>query len=100
MKSGLKIKWSEEATNNLDNIIAWLETNWTQKELRKFFQKFEKQLLILSLFPEAYPVAWAKKRIHRCVFTKSLTIYYSVNEDNLELLSIFDTRQLPSKAKI
>jgi hypothetical protein len=65
MKSGLKIKWSEEAINNLDNIIAW-----------------------------------AKKRIHRCVFTKNLTIYYKVNENNLELLSIFDTRQHSSKARI
>jgi len=100
MKSGLKIKWSEEAINNLDNIIAWLESNWTHKELRNLFRKFEKQLMILSLFPEAYPVAWAKKRIHRCVFTKNLTIYYKVNENNLELLSIFDTRQHSSKARI
>jgi plasmid stabilization system protein ParE len=100
MKSGLRIKWTEEATANLDHIIIWLETNWTQKELKKFFQKFEKQLLILSLFPKAYPVAIAKKRIQRCVFAKNLTIYYTVNQDNLELLSIFDTRQHPSKAGI
>ena len=100
MKSGLKIRWTEEATNNLENIIDYLETNWTQKELKKFFQKFEKQLLLLSLFPEAYPVSLKKKRIHRCVLTKNLTIFYTVKENNLELLSIFDTGQHPSKAKL
>ena len=55
MKSGLKIRWTEEATNNLENIIAYLEANRTSKEITKFFQKLEKQLILLSLFPEAYP---------------------------------------------
>jgi plasmid stabilization system protein ParE len=100
MKSGLKIRWTEEATKNLENIIIYLETNWTPKELTKFFQKWEKQLLIISLFPEAYPVSFTKKRIHRCVFTKNLTIYYTIEDDFLILLSIFDTRQHPDKTKI
>jgi plasmid stabilization system protein ParE len=100
MKNGLKIRWTEEATTNLENIIIYLETNWTSKELKKFFQKLEKQLLLLSLFPEAYPVSLTKKRIHRCVLTKNLTIYYTIEDDSLVLLSIFDTRQHPSKVKI
>ncbi|MFZ4521838.1 MAG: type II toxin-antitoxin system RelE/ParE family toxin, partial [Bacteroidales bacterium] len=55
MKSGLKIRWTEEATKNLESIITYLESKWTSKELTKFFKKLEKQLLLLSLFPEAYP---------------------------------------------
>ena len=100
MKNGLKIRWTEEATKNLESIINYLETNWTSKELKKFFQKLEKQLFLLSLFPEAYPLSSRKKKIHRCVLTKNLTIYYTVDADSLVLLSIFDTRQHPSKVKI
>lgn len=100
MKSGLKIRWTEEATKNLESIIEYLETNWTSKEVKKFFQKLEKQLLLLSIFPEAYSLSLKKKKIHRCVFTKNLTIYYTVDEEFLVLLSIFDTRQHPSKVKI
>jgi len=100
MKSGLKIRWTEEATKNLESIISYLESNWTTKELKKFFQKLEKQLLLLSIFPEAYPFSSKKKSIHRCVFTKNLTIYYTVKDDYLVLLSIFDTRQNPLKLKI
>ena len=100
MKNGLKIRWTEEATKNLENIIIYLETNWTTKELKKFFQKLEKQFLLLSIFPEAYPLSQKKKNIHRCVLTKNLTIYYTVKDDYLVLLSIFDTRQDPVKLKI
>jgi plasmid stabilization system protein ParE len=68
MKSGLKIRWSEEAIKNLENIINYLESNWTSKELSKFFIKLEKQILLLSLFPEAFPVSTKKNKIHPCVF--------------------------------
>jgi plasmid stabilization system protein ParE len=100
MKSGLKIRWTEEASKNLDGIILYLEINWTSKELKSFFRKLEKQLLILSIFPEAYPFSVKKKNIRRCVFTKNLAIYYIVGEEVLVLLSIFDTRQQPSNVRI
>ena len=99
MKNGLKIRWTEEATKNLEGIIVYLETNWTTKELIKFFQKFEKQLIILSNFPEAYSISQKKRRIHRCVLTKNLSIYYKVTNDSIFLLSLFDTRQDPAKLK-
>ena len=100
MKSGLKIRWTEEAANNPDNIISYLEAGWTDKELKKFFLKFEKQLLLISIFPESYPISSEKKTIHRCVMTKNLSIYYTVKDEYLVLLSIFDTRQNPLKLKI
>jgi len=100
MKNGLKIRWTEEATKNLESIIIYLESNWTDKELKRFFQKLEKQILIISNFPEAYPLSKYKKGTHRCVLTKNLTIYYTIKEDCIVLLSIFDTRQNPDKLEI
>jgi len=100
MKSGLKIRWTVEATINLESIIIYLESNWTSKELTKFFKKLEKQLLLLSLFPQAYPFSIRRRKIHRCIFSKNLTIYYTIEKEYLVLLSIFDTRQHPSKMKI
>ena len=100
MKSGLKIRWTEEAIKNLESIVIYLESNWTSKELTKFFQKFEKQLLLISLFPEAYPFSVRRRKIHRCVLAKNLTIYYTVEDEYFVLLSLFDTRQDPSNMKI
>ena len=100
MKSGLKIRWTEESTQNLSTIILYLESKWTAKQLRSFFQKLEKQLLLLSLFPEAYPYSLKRRKIHRCVFSKNLTIYYTIEGEFVVLLSIFDTRQDPLKVKL
>ncbi len=100
MKNGLKIKWTEEASLNLENIISYLETNWTSGELTRFFQKLEKQLILLSNFPDAYPISRKKNKIHRCVLTKNHTIYYKVLEDSIVLLSLFDSRQNPLKLKL
>lgn len=99
MKSGLKIRWTEEASKNLDSIITYLEDNWTTKELTRFFTKLEKQISILSIFPEAFPISKKKSRVHRCVFMKQLTIYYTIENEHLVLLSIFDNRQNPNKIK-
>lgn len=99
MKSGLKIRWTEEAANNLENIISYLESNWTEKELKTFFSKLEKQLELILIFPKAYPLSLKKKNVHRCVFSKNLTIYYIVESGFIVLLSIFDTRQNPMKLK-
>ena len=99
MKSGLKIKWTLEAVQNLEGLIEYLETNWTQKEISKFITKFEKQLVIISTFPLAYPIS-KKKNVHRCVMSSNVTIFYKVQHDTLYLVSIFDNRQDPKKLKI
>ena len=99
MKTGLRIRWTEEATKNLEDIVVYIEANWSSKELKKLFRKFEKQLIIISNFPEAFPHSLKKKKIHRCVFTNHLTIYYTIENEFIVLLSIFDTRQQPSKIR-
>jgi plasmid stabilization system protein ParE len=44
MKNILRIRWTEEATKDLENIILYLEANWTEKELKTFFTKLENNL--------------------------------------------------------
>ena len=44
----LEIVWSEEAENQLDRIVDYLEENWTEKEIEKFFKRLEEALKQLS----------------------------------------------------
>lgn len=97
MRDSLKIRWTEEAARNLENIIQYLEDNWSEKEIKQLFAKLEKQLELLSLFPHAYLVSSKRKKIRRCVFTKNLTIYYTIKNEFLILLTLFDSRQHPKK---
>ncbi len=49
-----RIEWSLEARSNLDNIITYLENEWTEKEVRNFSERLEKQLSFLLQTPEVY----------------------------------------------
>jgi hypothetical protein len=35
----LKIVWTRQAENGYDNIIKYLEENWTDREIRNFIQE-------------------------------------------------------------
>ena len=50
MKNILRIRWTEEASNNLENIVNYLESNWSEKKLKSFFLKLGKQLELISIF--------------------------------------------------
>jgi plasmid stabilization system protein ParE len=39
MQNGLKIKWTEEAINNLEDILSYLKIRWTTREINRFFIK-------------------------------------------------------------
>lgn len=46
----LKIIWSEEADFNLDSIIKYLQSNWTEKELKNFSVKLDEQISLIAHF--------------------------------------------------
>ena len=48
MKGTYKIIWTDEALDNLENIIAYLEKFWTEKEIRKFARLLDKQLILIK----------------------------------------------------
>jgi len=100
MRSGYKITWSGEALHNLSQIIAYLEANWTEKEIRKFAQKLEKSLHLISIFPEIYPSTSKRKRVRKCVLTKQTSLYYKVIRKEIFVVTVFDNRQDPNKLKV
>lgn len=100
MKNGLRIDWSEEAVVNLESIISYLETHWTNRELNSFAKSLDKQLKIISFHPQAYPTSKKRKNVRRCVMSKLISIYYTIDPDRIILLSLFDNRMNPDKLKI
>jgi plasmid stabilization system protein ParE len=99
MKNISKIIWSEEAINNLRDIIDHLENNWTEREVRKFALKLEKVLDTIKNQPFAFPAS-KKMGIRRAVLTRQTTIYYEIFNDTIKIVTIFDSRQNPEKLKI
>ena len=99
MKNGYKVIWSAEAVRNIEDIIQYLQTNWTDKEIRKFFVKLDKRIALISSRPLIFPSTQTKAQAHRSVLSKQTTIYYKVLKDQILILALFDNRQDPDKLK-
>ncbi|PIQ21199.1 MAG: hypothetical protein COW65_10595 [Cytophagales bacterium CG18_big_fil_WC_8_21_14_2_50_42_9] len=100
MRSGYKIVWTNKALANLDNIIQYLTNNWTEKEISKFFRKLDRRINIISQRPLLYPLTSNRKNVRRSVLTTQVTIYYRINKQVVEILTLFDNRKNPFKLKI
>lgn len=99
MKNISKVIWSEEAVENLKKIIQYLEENWTEKEIKKFVKKLEKQISIITTQPDSFPKA-NNLDVRRSVLSKQTTIYYNVHQEAIRIVTIFDNRQNPKKLKL
>ena len=93
MKSIYKIKWSENALEELNNTIKYLEQNFSIKELNKLAIEIEKIVLLISKNPKIFKKVSQIKNIRRVVILKYNTMFYKVNSDTIEILSFFSNRQ-------
>ena len=99
MKNISKVLWTEEANKNLSSIIKYLEDNWTKREIEKFLKKLNKHISIIQSQPDSFPKT-NNYNVRRSVVTKQITLYYSISQDTLNIVSLFDNRQDPQKLKI
>ena len=102
MKNGLEIEWTLEAELNLNAIFDYLESTWTEREIRNFAKKLESNLLHISKSPTMFPYYDEIKKVRRCVLSSQTTIYYRVisEENKIVILSLFDNRRNPDALNI
>ena len=100
MKNGYKILWTNHALKELEDTISYLEEKWTDKELQNLAIKMEETLLLISHNPNLFQVSEVKKDIHRVVILTHNTLYYRVNNNQIEIISFFSNRQNPKKRKL
>ena len=99
MKNGYKIFWTVHALSELEETIAYLEENWTEKELQKLFRHLDHTLELFSKNPTIFQVSYKKQNIHRAVIARFNTLYYRLHNEKIEILSFFSHRKDPDKIK-
>lgn len=100
MENGFKVIWTRHALSELKQTIDYLETNWTEKELRSFSRKLDHTLELISKRPELFPLSLEKSGIRKAVVEKHNNLYYRVQDNNIEIISLFSNRQNPNKKKV
>ena len=83
-----KIFWTEEAIRNLEEILEYLYSMWTQKEVDNFKAKLSKQIGLIRSYPKLFPISIFQKRLRKAVLSKQTTIFYEVNNKTIYLAYI------------
>ena len=96
----LVARWSKEAEDTFDDIIAYLTTNWTEKEIQNFVRKVHKVIVQIEKNPYQFKTSQVQK-IRKAFITKNNSLFYFVNEEDgfIELYTFWDNRQNPKELK-
>jgi len=100
MESGYRILWTDHAISELKETIEYLENNWTEKELRSFSAKLDHTIELISKTPEMFPDSFEKKGVKKAVVEKHNNLYYRINLDSIEIISLFSNQKNPRKKNI
>lgn len=99
MGNGYKIRWTPNALEELADTIEYLENNFTDKEINRLAIKIEDIINLIAQNPELFQES-ETKNIRRVIILKFNTMYYRINDDEIEILSFFSNRQSPDKTEL
>jgi plasmid stabilization system protein ParE len=91
------VAFSKTAQKNLKIILDYLDRDWSDKLVKKFKMKLDLSINAILNNPEGFPIINEKYHVRKCVVTKQTTIFYKFNSKEIQILSLFDTRQNPKK---
>lgn len=88
------------ADEDLNNVVEYLFTNWSNKIFVDFLEILFKQINEIVAYPKQFPFVYKDKKYRKCVITKHNTLFYKELKSSILILRLFDTRQNPSKFKV
>lgn len=91
------IIWNRRASIKFNEIIAYLQSDWSHNVARNFVIKTYRIIEIIAQNPEIGALENKEKQIRGFVITKHNTVFYRVENDKIILLNFFDNRQHPEK---
>lgn len=94
-----RVVWSPIAVEDFENIVEYLSIHWEAKVLNRFIDKVENLINQISLNPQLYPEINKELGVRKCVISKHNTLYYSENQEQVNILRIYDNRQNPQTLK-
>lgn len=96
MVDNAKIFWSDQALRNLEAIILYLKTSWSEKEVDNFLKKLDHGIILIAQRPKMFPMSLLRLKLRRFVLTKQVSIIYTESKLGITIVSLFDNRQDPS----
>jgi plasmid stabilization system protein ParE len=76
-------------------LLNYLSSKWDQKVAYHFILLTQHLLQQIAANPKQFPIIHKKEKVRKCVLTKHNTLFYKENQNQIEILRIYDTRQNP-----
>jgi plasmid stabilization system protein ParE len=94
-----KLYWSQESLENLEDILFYLNSKWTLREVDNFKKLLSKQIEIILTFPEIFPISVIQPRLRKAVLSKQTIVFYEVSEDRITIVYLFVVKKNPNQIK-
>jgi len=92
----LAIEWTDTADAQLDDIIEYLESNWTPKEIKQFFNKLEQGIATIASHPTQHKKSLRKEHTYEYQLSPHTTIFYTYNSEKATILLLWSNRMNPT----
>lgn len=84
------------AEKTFEAIIEHLHERWTDREVRNFIRESNRVIGQVAMMPLMFRRS-AAKDIHEAVIAPRCLLIYRVKQEEIQLLSFFDTRMHPKR---
>jgi plasmid stabilization system protein ParE len=95
------INWSDEAKKTFDDNVAYLEENWSERELKNFILQTNHVLSRLASWPEMYSQSKKNPKIRKAAVNKYIILFYQYYpyKEEVILLAFWHNKQNREKLK-
>ena len=95
----LEIVWTPRAERGYEKIIAYLQENWTDREVKNFIQESIRFFELLSEQPQILQKSDKLKNVYRGPMDNHNMLTYRIKprKKQIELLNIRSSKQKPLK---
>lgn len=93
----LKIVWTPRAEKGFEKILAYIQENWTQREVQNFIRESFRFFALLTEHPEILEKSDKQRNVYRGPMDSHNILTYRIKprKRQIELLNIRSARQKP-----
>jgi plasmid stabilization system protein ParE len=95
----VKIRLTKLAEVKLDLLLTYLNEEWSESSRNSFLKALSAKFSALSQSPRGFPVVEGFPNVRKLVVTKQTTLFYTLDDSTIYIITLFDTRQDPQKVK-
>jgi len=95
----MNVTWAPQAKKDFWNNIDYLEGEWSEKAAQNFIDKVNTTIELLKNDNVLF-IKTNFKSVYKIVITKHISLYYRIENTNLDLLRFWNTFQDTEKFKL